>query len=163
MSHSPEVAVDLDQAELPLWLCCPSLSRAGSRHHHRPVERGRCDGRSRIDQRLSAAVGVHRPCPVLSGENAIPPPVVGKSSVWRRGAGEVESGKGQRVAAGRVSDEARKLLHYHTSCRTYLGRLARRYPERFRYKRSCGDRLWVIKALPDASTKAAQDQDNQIL
>jgi hypothetical protein len=36
--------------------------------------------------------------PLLAGT------VVGNNSVWRRRAGEVESGKGQMVAAGRVSD-----------------------------------------------------------
>lgn len=43
-------------------------------------------------------------------------------------------------------DEARKLLHYHTSCGTYLGRLAKRYPERIQYKRSGGNRVWNIEA-----------------
>ena len=40
--------------------------------------------------------------------------------------------------------EARKLLGYHTSCGTYLGRLAKRYTNRVEKKRAGGERMWTL-------------------
>ena len=41
--------------------------------------------------------------------------------------------------------EARKLLNWSNATGTYLGRLAKRYPERFTYKKTTVLRQWTLR------------------
>jgi hypothetical protein len=43
-----------------------------------------------------------------------------------------------------VGHEVRDLFSFNTACGVYLGRLAQKYPKRFRYHRDARDREWLI-------------------
>jgi hypothetical protein len=43
-----------------------------------------------------------------------------------------------------VGHEVRDLFSFNTACGVYLGRLAQKYPKRFRYHRDAREREWLI-------------------
>jgi hypothetical protein len=49
--------------------------------------------------------------------------------------------------------EARRLFTFNTACGVYLGRLAKKFPERFLYDRTNAARLWTIKTLNGVQTQ----------
>jgi len=61
---------------------------------------------------------------------------------WEGTAAELEQKLTESQTMGR---EARKLLDWNNACGTYLGRLAKRHPDRIEYRRTTGGkRLWKI-------------------
>jgi hypothetical protein len=41
--------------------------------------------------------------------------------------------------------EARRLFSWNTACGVYLGRLAKRFPDRFSHQRTASERYWIIR------------------
>jgi hypothetical protein len=69
--------------------------------------------------------------------------LTGGDSEWEGTAEQLE-----QSLNGESSDcrfEARKLFSYNTACGVYLGRLAKKYPNRFLSRRKKTERLWTIK------------------
>ncbi|MBL9169737.1 MAG: hypothetical protein JNN07_18495 [Verrucomicrobiales bacterium] len=71
----------------------------------------------------------------------------GTAETWKGTAEELE----RRLTRpdSQCAHEASRILHYHTACGTYLGRLAGCKPERIEQQRTAKKRLWRIKPPDD--------------
>lgn len=66
------------------------------------------------------------------------------SDQWTGTAEEIERKLTSSESACR--HEAAKLFTFNTAAGTYLGRLAKRFPERFETERQDNHRIWIIKS-----------------
>jgi len=64
---------------------------------------------------------------------------VGQTS-WTGTAEQLE----KTLCQSELGHEARRLLNWSNAVGTYLGRLAKRYPERFEYKKTTLSRQWTL-------------------
>ena len=63
---------------------------------------------------------------------------------WEGTAAELE----QKLISSPMKREAEKLLDWNNACGTYLGRLAKRHPDRIVYHRTAGERRWKLLPPP---------------
>jgi hypothetical protein len=66
------------------------------------------------------------------------------ADVWHGSAEKLERELTGENSPCRV--EARRLFSFNTACGVYLGRLHKKYPERFKYQRDSSSRTWNIHA-----------------
>ena len=105
-------------------------SRFGIRHFHHPE----------LVQAIDSLAPEQKLLMLIDGE-LFQNPTVGP---WNGTAGELET-----LLTGtdsRCSFEARKLLSWPTACGVYLGRLAKKTPDRVHYDRHEDSRKWIITA-----------------
>ncbi len=143
MAELPHLTHYLLNWTIPEELVC---GRFGVKHYHHPELLSAIDDLSNELRLLALVDGelFHNPL---------------EEGAWEGTAVELE--KILRGPRSQYQHEARSLFSFTTACGVYLGRLARRVPERISERRVNGRRLWRIEPPPlDAANEPATTPDD---
>lgn len=140
VAELPGLIAHVEAFEIPAGLVS---SRFGVTHYHHPELLAKLDDLAPESKLLGYIESV-----LLLGR-----------STWQGKAADIERILTDTCCS--YSFEARKLFSWPSACGTYLGRLRRRYPDRFLYAQTGEerDRIWTIHARNPAPASAGSTPD----
>ncbi len=140
VAELPGLIAHVEAFEIPAGLVS---SRFGVTHYHHPELLAKLDDLAPESKLLGYIESV-----LLLGR-----------STWQGKAADIERILTDTCCS--YSFEARKLFSWPSACGTYLGRLRRRYPDRFVYAQTGEerDRIWTIHARSPASPPVGSTSD----